>query len=387
MKVGLCAMYAEQWIAGILYLQSIAETLQALPSPDRPEISVLLPEHARSPHSEALRPLARHLEYFHSSGKNGWWRSFLPGQHPTLAGLARKRGIDIIYPLQETPREPLPVPWIGWIPDFQHKRLPECFSPSDIAERDARFQSLIRHSRHLVVSSQDALNDLHEFYQVPPDKVSVYPFCIQPRIPSETETARTAPGDPTDASALPRKFLYFPSQFWKHKNHFCLLRAMALLRKQGLNDVHLVLTGKANDYRFPQHADEIRAFITAHGLEHHVHERGFLPRNQQVVLLRNAAAIVQPSLFEGWSMLVEECRAWGKPLYLSDIPVHREQSPSRATFFNANSPEELAGLIAQDWPSLTPGPDPVAESEAALAINRIQAERSRSLLHILRQAC
>ena len=45
--------------------------------------------------------------------------------------------------------------------------------------------------------------------------------------------------------------------------------------------------------------------------------------------MRQSVAVLQPSLFEGWSTTVEEAKSIGKTILLSDIPVHREQAPPR----------------------------------------------------------
>jgi len=63
------------------------------------------------------------------------------------------------------------------------------------------------------------------------------------------------------------------------------------------------------------------------------------------------------SFFEGWSALVEDSRALAKQIFVSDIPVHREQDPDNAAYFNPESAEELADLIEEDWAHLEPGPD------------------------------
>jgi glycosyltransferase involved in cell wall biosynthesis len=58
--------------------------------------------------------------------------------------------------------------------------------------------------------------------------------------------------------------------------------------------------------------------------------------------------MINPSYFEGWSTTVEEGKSFSKRLILSDINVHREQSPN-SLFFNPNSPEELANCIEKEW--------------------------------------
>jgi glycosyltransferase involved in cell wall biosynthesis len=73
--------------------------------------------------------------------------------------------------------------------------------------------------------------------------------------------------------------------------------------------------------------------------------------------MRRALAIVQPSLFEGWSTVVEDARALGRPCLLSDLAVHREQDPPGARFFDPRSPEALAELLAEVWEKWPAGPD------------------------------
>ena len=61
----------------------------------------------------------------------------------------------------------------------------------------------------------------------------------------------------------------------------------------------------------------------------------------------HSAAVINPSLFEGWSTTVEEAKALDLNIILSDIPVHREQNPDRSIFFNARDPEQLAVILLE----------------------------------------
>lgn len=57
-------------------------------------------------------------------------------------------------------------------------------------------------------------------------------------------------------------------------------------------------------------------------------------------------ALLNPSRFEGWSTTVEEAKAAGTPMILSDIPVHREQAPN-ARFVGQDDAPALADAIEQ----------------------------------------
>src|SRR5207249_5578506 len=86
---------------------------------------------------------------------------------------------------------------------------------------------------------------------------------------------------------LPKKFLLFPCQFWKHKNHTTVFGAIHLLRERGIDDAALVCTAYPHDYRFPNYAAELREFLTTHRLEAAVRVLGLIPRHDQVQLMRD----------------------------------------------------------------------------------------------------
>jgi glycosyltransferase involved in cell wall biosynthesis len=165
---------------------------------------------------------------------------------------------------------------------------------------------------------------------------------------------------------LPEKFLIFPGQFWKHKNHLTLFRAIRLLQERGLNDLVLVSTGYQHDYRFPEYAAELQDFLSANEMKSSVRTLGLIPREDQVQLMRAAAAVVHPSLFEGWSTVVDEAQALGKVVFASDIPMHREQLREHMHLFASTSAEELAELLARHWDELKPGPERDLEAETAI---------------------
>jgi len=87
--------------------------------------------------------------------------------------------------------------------------------------------------------------------------------------------------------------------------------------------------------------------ITDNGIRDQLYLLGLIPRDRQVALYRMATALVQPSVNEGWSTLVEEAKALGKNILLSDIPVHREQMPHNPYFFESLNSVLLASKIKE----------------------------------------
>jgi len=141
-----------------------------------------------------------------------------------------------------------------------------------------------------------------------------------------------------------------------------IFEALRILRDRGVRPI-VLCTGRLDDYRDNSYAEVIREALATGALADQVQLLGLIPRHEQIRLMRRAIAIIQPSLFEGWSTVVEDARVLGRPTLLSDIAVHREQNPPGARFFPANSPEALADLLAEAW-NWPGGPDEAGESVA-----------------------
>lgn len=182
---------------------------------------------------------------------------------------------------------------------------------------------------------------------------------------------------------MPRKYLIFPSQFWVHKNHLCLFDAIATVKQRGHTNISLVCTGYPHDNRNPSYSQDLASYIECHGLQESIHILGFLPRYDQIQLIRGSAAVVQPSLFEGYSAIIDEAQSLGKEIFVSDIPMHREMQVEKTIFFDPYYPGDLAEKLESGWPNLNPGPDFYAESLSLRNYNK----RMRAFGKRFREIC
>src|SRR5690606_13928538 len=126
-----------------------------------------------------------------------------------------------------------------------------------------------------------------------------------------------------------------------------VVEALARLKGEGrLDEVPpVVLSGLAEDRRNPRHYDRLMAEAHATGVESHFRYLGLIPYDHVLSLNAACERMINPSLFEGWSTPIEEAKALGTPLLLSDLPIHREQAPD-AHFFNATSSAAANVLLA-----------------------------------------
>jgi glycosyltransferase involved in cell wall biosynthesis len=276
-----------------------------------------------------------------------------------LRRLLHKHRTDVFFACTYFEHE-IGIPQISWIPDFQHVHQPDFYSVEERQRIDRHFARVMAEADRVIVTNQCSYDDAVRLYPESKQKLALlvssrYLGCDWRRGDTQRVLLKYD---------LPKKFLLFPCQFWKHKNHTTVFRAIHLLRERGIDDAVLVCTGCPHDYRFPNYAAELLEFVTTHRLEAAVRVLGLIPRHDQVQLMRAATAIVQSSLFEGRSAVIDECKSLGKLVFASDIPMHRAQRTERLHLFAPASAEALADLLAQHWPALIPGPDPDLEAAA-----------------------
>jgi glycosyltransferase involved in cell wall biosynthesis len=193
-----------------------------------------------------------------------------------------------------------------------------------------------------VVSSYDSLSHLKQFY--PETKASLKVL----RFASVIEkNSITAIGALNQKYGLKSPYFLVSNQFWKHKNHPVVLKALLLCKERGL-DVKIVFTGNESDHRNPGYFGELKNFVTTNGLSGMTQFLGFIPRQDQLGLMLNALAVIQPSKFEGWGTVVEDAKTLNRPVIASDIPVHREQLGDYGYYFPPDDADALSRWI-QDF--------------------------------------
>ena len=250
---------------------------------------------------------------------------------------------------------------VAWVPDLQHRRLPHLFGRAMWYWRDAKYRAMAHFSDHVLTGSLAGEQDLLDLWPRARGKTSVLRFVVTPPPPDalpESEELRALYG-------LPERYLYLPNQFWVHKNHALVIEALRRLRGTG---VCVVATGVPFDRRSPKHFDELMAKAEMAGVRGAFRVLGLVPYEHVTALSRDSQALINPSLFEGWSTTVEEAKSMGKRILLSRIPVHVEQDPSGGSFFDPADPDELAALMQEAYEREDPEGDRRLAEEAAAAL-------------------
>ena len=329
------------WMGGINYYRSLLAAIQALPSVKiQPVVFVGFKSDVSQFQGYAEIIRTKTLDRYTLS----WWISKLIkraiNRNYIIYFLLYKHNIHLVSHYDGLWKG-CKIPSLGWIPDFQHIHLPEFFGEKDLVFRDSIFLHQIKHCNAVLLSSQDALKDLKIFCPDTLTPTFVLNFTPNPLIPKEILSYSSI----SQRYKLDRPWFHLPNQFWVHKNHGVVIEALHILKQKG-EEVLVVCTGSINDYRKPQYFQSLMKRVHEYKLEKNFIILGVLPYADMMSLLHHSVATINPSLFEGWSTTVEESKAMGKKIFLSNIEVHREQNPQRGLYFTPDNPEELAELIS-----------------------------------------
>lgn len=250
--------------------------------------------------------------------------------------------VKFVYPIQHLELVRNKTKALGWIPDFQEKYFPNLFSKNDVYGRDASHKSFIMNGVPVVFSSNDTLCDFRRFY---PEGVNLKSFVL-PFAVTHPDYSNVSIEQLKIKYSIKKSYLFCANQFWMHKNHMFLFDAFAEALSRGL-DLQLVCSGKMFDYRNDVYGQTISSFIHKNNLENDILLLGYIDRSEQLCLMKNSYALIQPSLFEGWSTVVEDAKCLNKFIFLSDLPVHREQAPLNVCYFNPNDKLGLVDKLLQ----------------------------------------
>jgi glycosyltransferase involved in cell wall biosynthesis len=138
---------------------------------------------------------------------------------------------------------------------------------------------------------------------------------------------------------LPDKFIFYPAQFWEHKNHIRLLNAIKILKDNGLL-VNLVLVGskKNNYYNVLNKINEL-------DLKDNVFILGYVPNDDIFSLYKNALAMTFVSVAGPTNIPPIESMLLGCPLICSNVYAMPEQVGNAALLINPYDVQDIAEKI------------------------------------------
>jgi glycosyltransferase involved in cell wall biosynthesis len=350
-RVGILLNFPKEYKGGINYLKNLFYALHDKKNASL-EIYLFVSTDIEQEYIDLFQPYVRIVKTRLLKRKDPLWIfdkvcSKLFNYTPLAINLLRRYKIDIVSHSDFSSKfHPFGI--VNWIPDFQWLHYPELWDTKAVNYLAEQTRKVLKHSSAVVVSSHDAKKDLLTFKEAAERNIQVLQFVSQPNH-KKVGAAPELRKDIEEKYKFGGSFFYLPNQFWRHKNHLVAFKAIRILKEKGQNPL-LITTGLMHDFRNNNdHIDNLLKYVKDHQLEDNIKFLGLIPYPHVLFLMENCLALINPSLFEGWSSTVEEAKSIGKLTILSDISVHKEQNPANALYFSPASEFELAEKMEYVW--------------------------------------
>jgi glycosyltransferase involved in cell wall biosynthesis len=375
MRIGILAEGFMEWGGGIDFLRMVCDCLRLATTEEPPQLVLLAPrtptvvavqlavlpwvrwavtslkERQCKPWRQALRERqnqspSRQLARVANAIGGATPVRFFRGDED-LDAVAQTEKLDCLLPSFRALSQTVRTPWVGYLYDFQHRHLPHLFSPEERAGRDARFAAMAQNARTVIVNSRSVREDCLRFLGSDHATFVALPFGAAPfsdwfdEQPSRLATYQ-----------LPKRYFLVSNQFWTHKNHRVVFEALhALSKNPEAADVAVVCTGSITDARDRDYFPSLLEYLREHRLTDKVLILDYIPKRDQIEIMKYAMAVVQPTLFEGGpgGGAVYDAISLDVPALVSNIPVNRELEGQGFSiqFFDPTSAQALASLMLE----------------------------------------
>ena len=346
-QIGLYYYFDNSWLGGLYYAQNLVLALNTLADENKPCINVYCYD------DKSFEDLCRKTKYPYLKKtiiKISKLKSVL---RSLLLPISKRLAYNIdLFKIDPNDILVFPYGWgsatnklVYWLPDLQYKYYPNYFSKYGLIKKELAINGVCSRNIPIVFSSNDSKEDFKKFYpQFVTHPTYVLHFAVNQSDFSNVEISHLK-----NKYKIEGEYLFCANQFWQHKNHLFLFKAYKAALDKGLN-LHLVCTGRLEDSRNMDYINEVKNFIQINGLNDRVKLLGIIDKNEMLCLMKNSYAVVQPSLFEGWNTTVEDCKKMNKFIFLSDLPVHREQISQNVSFFDPLNEDSLVECLMKITP-------------------------------------
>ncbi|MBI3160563.1 MAG: glycosyltransferase family 4 protein [Chloroflexi bacterium] len=249
---------------------------------------------------------------------------------------ARAHGIQFLW--FTTPRAlDIDLPYLTIVYDLQHRLQPWFPEVNEFGAwfgRESPFSRFLPRAAVIIAGTEAGRREIERFYGVPEGRIRLLPHPT----PAFALNAAPQPRALLDRYAIPEGYLFYPAQFWAHKNHANLLLALAHLRDAHGLELPLVLVGAdhGNLAYIREMAAELRLPVTF---------PGFVLQEELVALYQHAYALAYVTMFGPENLPPLEAMALGCPVVASRVSGAEEQLGDAALLADPTRPEEIAAAI------------------------------------------
>lgn len=241
------------------------------------------------------------------------------------------------------------IPYIVSIPDVMWNYYPDFPEYKLIKRLKLNFvvHYCTKYSLLNIVDARSGLEDLKKFYKVPESKIKSIAYNPPGYVYEYNSMSSERVENLLSKYHLPEKFIYYPAQFWFHKNHLRLIKALKILKEEKNTKVNLVLAGNpgANNENY----NKVMELVKEAGMQDQIFQLGYVSDEEVVALYKKSYALVFPTLIGPTSIPPLEAIVLGTPVLCSNLFSMPDQVKDAGLLFDPFNEKDMAEKIYQLW--------------------------------------
>ena len=295
-----------------------------------------------------------------------------------------KEKLDLVYFLAPSglARDLVSTNYIFTVWDLCHREQPEFPEVRDayeIQRRDELLHDVLPRAAAVIADSERNKSMLASIYGLFPERVHVVPFSPA-RFSGDITFNDATQNNNLLNDATERPFIFYPAQFWPHKNHKYIIMAMSKLKEKGHLNFDAVFVGKDRG-----NLVYLKELSVKFQLQENVKFLGKVDESLMGHFYETCSAVVMPTFFGPTNLPPLEAMKYRKPLVYSKLPGFDKQGYSNAYYVDLADPRSLCdaldGIFLEN-PKCAPSMDcDTSNSQAFITVKSILDQ------FLLRRSC
>ncbi len=252
------------------------------------------------------------------------------------------KNIDLVYFLS-------PSNWSNYLEnlnfiitiwDLCHRdepEFPEVYKKRIFERREKDLNNSLRRAVAVIADSELGRHNILKRYMVDESRIYIAPFLPSLNISNPNIAINKKIKEKFNIS---RDYIFYPAQFWAHKNHTYILQGIKILKDEFNTIIDVVFVGGDTG-----NLEYVRGISDELNLSDQVHFLGFVESDDMASLYKKSIALVMPTYFGPTNIPPLEAFALGVPVLYSDLPGLKDQVGDSALLLDLNNPESMAKHI------------------------------------------
>lgn len=234
--------------------------------------------------------------------------------------------------------------YITTVWDLCHRddpEFPEVRWHREFEARESNYRAILPRATAVLVDSEHGKINVVRRYGIDAERILVMPFeaAQGSQIDDDCSTGHI---DIRQKYKLDVPYVFYPAQFWAHKNHVYLLEGLKILKVEHRIEIGAIFAGY--DYG---NLDHVKACVEKFSLGDRIRFAGFVPNDEIPYLYRQSLALVMPTYFGPTNLPPLEAFSLNVPVLYPDKAGLRDQVGDAALLMDLTNPHTMADHLAR----------------------------------------